>query len=51
MQQNIIPHIHLKYISFICSYNGTSQIKDAIKKADIIIVTAGVPRKPGKMIE
>ncbi|XP_067015149.2 malate dehydrogenase, mitochondrial [Anabrus simplex] len=38
---------HIDTFSKVTGYNGPEQLKDALKGADIVIIPAGVPRKPG----
>ncbi|KAI9250838.1 malate dehydrogenase, NAD-dependent [Helicostylum pulchrum] len=38
---------HINTHSKVTSHEGSSQLEDAVKDADIVVVSAGVPRKPG----
>lgn len=38
---------HINTPSKVTGFQGNEQMKDALKNADVIIVPAGVPRKPG----
>lgn len=36
-------------VLFIYSFNGQEQLRDALKGADLVVIPAGVPRKPGNI--
>ncbi|XP_056631417.1 malate dehydrogenase, mitochondrial [Diorhabda carinulata] len=38
---------HIETIAKVKGFNGQENLKDALKDADVIIIPAGVPRKPG----
>ncbi|GFG35833.1 hypothetical protein Cfor_07251 [Coptotermes formosanus] len=38
---------HIETAAAVKGYNGPEQLKDALKGAEIVIIPAGVPRKPG----
>jgi len=40
-----LSHINSK--SQVCGYMGAEQLCDALKDADVVVIPAGVPRKPG----
>jgi len=41
---------HINTSPMVSSHQGPDQLKQAIEKADLILVPAGVPRKPGRHI-
>ncbi|KAJ8981943.1 hypothetical protein NQ317_002115 [Molorchus minor] len=38
---------HIETIAKVQGFNGAESLRDALKNADVIIIPAGVPRKPG----
>jgi malate dehydrogenase len=40
-----LSHINSKAV--VKGYKGNDQLKDALKGADVVVIPAGVPRKPG----
>jgi len=38
---------HIETDTYVASYNGNDQLKDSLVGADLVVIPAGVPRKPG----
>ena len=39
---------HIESPAVVKGYMGDDQLKDCLKGADVVLIPAGVPRKPGK---